>query len=460
MSPEFVLACLVVGVPLGAGSLGATAPKSAAARWSFPASAVTAILALGLLVRFLVTTPGTGEDAITLWRPLATPEAWNVAIAAAMSVATLAAALAARARLESTHDGPAMLLVLGSSIGLLFAGGSAWFAILVGMSYLGPAFSLRGAGRPIWPAVIEGGLVTGLVFASLGARSGLPLVFAGLVRSGALPFHLSSAHLQGSGGGSFAISAFSVLLGPVLVLRGMASGLPESGVAVAGAWAIGSTALAALLLLVRGDARRAIATLTTWFACLVDVAILDGGVLGRTAAVLLLIAGVLGLVGGGIAIGAAEARVGRLSLARHHGLHEHMPLIATLFLISGLALIGFPGLAGFSGVELLVESSLAAGPAAAVAVVVSLALAGVGILRIHLRTFTGARHETGIDIAGRPREHLATLILVASLLAVGLIPQFLLEAVHASVADPTVSAGAEGAIEPTSVQNILVMETP
>lgn len=460
MSPEFVLACLLVGVPLGTGALGAVAPKGAAARWSLPVSAVTAILALGLLLRFLVATPATGDEAATLWRPLATPEAWNVAIAAAISVATLAAGLAARARSESTDDGPAMLLVLGSSIGLLFAGGSAWFAILVGLSCLGPIVSLRGAGRPIWPAVLEGGIVTGLVLASLGARSGLPLVLAGLVRSGAVPFHLPSAHLQGRGGGSFAIAAVSVLLGPVLVLRGMASGLPESAVAVAGAWAIGSAALAALLLLVRGDARRAIATLAAWFACLVDVAILDGGVLGRSAAVLLLIAGVLGLAGVGIAIGAAESRVGRLSLARHHGLHEHMPLIAALFLISGLALIGFPGLAGFAGVELLVESSLAAGPAAAVAVVVSLALAGVGILRIHLRTFTGARHETGIDIAGRPREHLATLMLVASLLAVGLLPQFLLETVHASAADPAASASPEASIEPTSVQNLLVMETP
>ena len=38
-----------------------------------------------------------------------------------------------------------------------------------------------------------------------------------------------------------------------------------------------------------------------------------------------------------------------------HGLYEHTPGLAALFLVTGLASIGFPGTVGFVGAELLVD---------------------------------------------------------------------------------------------------------
>ncbi len=64
-----------------------------------------------------------------------------------------------------------------------------------------------------------------------------------------------------------------------------------------------------------------------------------------------------------------EARRGRLDLTTYHGGYDRMPLLATSFLVMGLACTGFPGTLGFVGQELLVGGAVDAFPVMGFAVV-------------------------------------------------------------------------------------------
>jgi hypothetical protein len=131
----------------------------------------------------------------------------------------------------------------------------------------------------------------------------------------------------------------------------------------------------------------------------------------------------LSLAGFGLTLRSIEARVGRLSLDQYHGLYGHIPSLAGLFLLTGLASIGFPGTAGFVGVELLVEGAVQVSPFVGIAIVVAAALNGLAVLHAYFRIFTGSRHVASIDLRIRFPERVAVLVLSAMLLGGGLYPQ-------------------------------------
>ena len=66
-----------------------------------------------------------------------------------------------------------------------------------------------------------------------------------------------------------------------------------------------------------------------------------------------------------------------------------MPTLASLFLLTGLASIGFPGTTGFIGTELLIEGAVDVYPYVGMAVVAAAALNGIAILQVYFRVFTG-----------------------------------------------------------------------
>ena len=104
------------------------------------------------------------------------------------------------------------------------------------------------------------------------------------------------------------------------------------------------------------------------------------------------------MAGFGLTLRRVEARTGRLSLDKFHGLYEHTPGLAALFLITGLASIGFPGTVGFIGAELLVDGAVQVYPLVGIAVVVAAALNGLAVLHVYFRVFTGTRHFASIDL--------------------------------------------------------------
>ena len=62
-----------------------------------------------------------------------------------------------------------------------------------------------------------------------------------------------------------------------------------------------------------------------------------------TGALCLWFSVIVSLGGFGLTLRALEARVGRLSLDKYHGLYDHSPTLAACFLLTGLGSVGFPG---------------------------------------------------------------------------------------------------------------------
>lgn len=131
----------------------------------------------------------------------------------------------------------------------------------------------------------------------------------------------------------------------------------------------------------------------------------------------------LSLAGFGLTLRAVESRFGRLSLAGFHGLHDHSPMLAACFLLTGLATVGFPGTLGFISTELLVDGAVEIHPAIGVAVVAAAALNGIAVVRAYLHLFTGARHASAIALGIGLRERIAVLTLAAAILGGGFFPQ-------------------------------------
>jgi NADH-quinone oxidoreductase subunit M len=185
-----------------------------------------------------------------------------------------------------------------------------------------------------------------------------------------------------------------------------------------------ATALyAAGMALVQQEARRFFGFLALSHASLVLVGLETINPVGLTGALCLWVSAGLSLTGFGLTLRSVESRTGKLLLDQFHGLYEHTPMLAILFLLTGLGSIGFPGTLGFIGTELLVEGAVRASPARGVAIVLAAALNSLALLHVYFRVFTGKRHPTAIDLRIRPPEQVAALILALLLLGGGLVPQ-------------------------------------
>lgn len=129
------------------------------------------------------------------------------------------------------------------------------------------------------------------------------------------------------------------------------------------------------------------------------------------------------MLGFGLALRSVEARTGRLTLTNFHGLYEHTPFLANMFLLTGLAAIGFPGTIGFIGMELLIEGAVEVYPMIGFAVVIAATLNGIAIVRAYFHIFTGTRHTASVSLGCRAAERVTILIVVLLIVGGGLLPQ-------------------------------------
>jgi NADH-quinone oxidoreductase subunit M len=197
------------------------------------------------------------------------------------------------------------------------------------------------------------------------------------------------------------------------------------------AWVLGGLAAAGLITAVYAAAMSLIQTSARRFYCfafLSHSALVMSGLdpasgISLTASLYLWLSVSLAFTGLGLAVRSLEARTGRLSLKEFQGFQSQTPLLAALFLVAGLAAVGFPGTVGFFGLDLLVEGASEGSPGAGVAIVAAAALNGIGILRAYSALFLGARHPGTVNLRCRPAERLAVLALVALVLGGSIYPQ-------------------------------------
>jgi NADH-quinone oxidoreductase subunit M len=308
-------------------------------------------------------------------------------------------------------------------------------ASLLGLSILPIWLELLGRKQPTRVFVIHmllyiGCLITGLVVLwkfSDGSTGPLVatvvLLMASLLRAGVLPVHLWQADLFERASFGSALLFITPMIGAYAVMRLV---LP-----IAPPWAMQSIAILSLITaiyaagmsLVQVSMRRFFSFLFLSQSSLVLAGLEISNTVGMTGALCVWLSASVSLGGLGLIMRVIEARIGRVSLDRYYGLYEHLPLLAALFLLTGLSSIGFPGTIGFIGMELLVEGTVEFYPLVGGLVVFAAALNGIAILRAYFRVFTGTRHVATISLSPRPAERFAAIALSIVVLGGGLWPQ-------------------------------------
>lgn len=251
----------------------------------------------------------------------------------------------------------------------------------------------------------------------------LLLTLAVLLRSGIAPVHCWMTDL-------FEHASFGTALLFVTPMVGV-YGVTRLVLPAAPSWVLQAISMASLLTavyaagmsLVQKEARRFMCYVFLSNSSLVLVGLETARPIGLTGALSLWLSLGLSLTGFGLVMRSVESRIGRVSLADYQGLYRHIPTLAGLFLLTGLASIGFPGTVGFVGLELLVEGTVQAFPMEGACVVIITALNGLAVMYAYLRIFTGKVHKASIDLCTLPAERISVLVLAALILGGGIYPQ-------------------------------------
>jgi NADH-quinone oxidoreductase subunit M len=136
-------------------------------------------------------------------------------------------------------------------------------------------------------------------------------------------------------------------------------------------------------------------------------------------------------------------RTGSTDIHSLGGAAQTMPLLASGFLICGLAGVGMPGTSSFPGEFMLILAALHSHTGAGLAALFGLAVAAAGFLALYREAFFGpvTRREVGEAEDLRPREWAVLIILIVLIGVIGLYPYPWLEIVR-----PAAEAWAAGVV--------------
>lgn len=249
------------------------------------------------------------------------------------------------------------------------------------------------------------------------------LTIATLLRSGVIPVHCWLTDLFENGSFGTALLFVTPMTGAYAVMRLVWPFVPSWAMQSIAILSVVTSVYAAGMALVQTDARRFFCYLFLSHSSLVLIGLEMVTPIGMTGALCVWLSVGLSLGGFGLILRSVESRIGRISLDRYHGLYEHMPLLASLFLLTGLASIGFPGTIGFVGMEMLIDGTVGVYPQTGMALVLAAALNGIAVTKAWFRIFTGTRHVATISLRARPAERFSSVVLSLLVLGGGLWPQ-------------------------------------
>jgi NADH-quinone oxidoreductase subunit M len=128
------------------------------------------------------------------------------------------------------------------------------------------------------------------------------------------------------------------------------------------------------------------------------------------------------------------SRRGSQRIADYGGVQKVAPMLAGLFLISGLAGLSLPGLSTFVSEFLVLVGTFSRYKVAAVFATAGIILAAIYILWMYQRTMNG---PTAPEVEGlpdlKPRELWAVVPLVALIIAMGVYPKPVLDVINPAV---------------------------
>ncbi len=273
-------------------------------------------------------------------------------------------------------------------------------------------------------------LITGwsLIDDTAGPKSGdwLPtilLTMAVLLRAGVVPVHCWMTDLFEHATFGTAILFVAPMTGAYAVMHLVLPFAPSWAMQSIAVLSLVTAVYAAGMATVQIDARRFFCYLFLSHASLVLSGLEIVTTIGLTGALCVWISVGISLGGFALTLRSVEARIGRVTLDRFNGMYEHTPTLAGLFLLTGLASIGFPGTIGFVGMELLIEGAVGVFPFVGLAVLLAATLNGIAIMRAYFRIFTGRRFQTLAVLRSLSSERFAVLVLTFLVIGGGLWPQ-------------------------------------
>jgi NADH-quinone oxidoreductase subunit M len=144
---------------------------------------------------------------------------------------------------------------------------------------------------------------------------------------------------------------------------------------------------------------------------------------GFTTAALFLVIGFLVLRGGG-----------SRRIADYGGVQKVAPVLAGIFLVAGLSSLALPGLSSFISEFLVLVGTFSRYPVAAVVATFGIVLAALYILLMYQRTMTGPVRE-GVEKFSdlKTREVIALSPLVAVIIALGFVPQPVMNVINPAI---------------------------
>ena len=254
----------------------------------------------------------------------------------------------------------------------------------------------------------------------------LCILLAVMIRKGIFPLHgwLPETFEHGRIGPAVLFTAPQV--GAYIVITLFLPQAPAGLVTMTALLALGTAVYGAIAAMTQPDARRAFGYLFISQSALVLAGLECVSVEGLTGALSLWLSSGIAFATLARCLAVLEARRGRLSLDRFNGGYERMPLLASSFLLTALAAVGFPGTLGFIGHELLVDGTVAQYPRTGFLVVVATALGGIALIRIYFALFCG-RLDPGARLGLRAREVVLFAFFSGLLLASGLAPRLIVD---------------------------------
>lgn len=325
--------------------------------------------------------------------------------------------------------------LIGESITLLtISTDTTWWMVLLLCAGVVPTwFELRsrGCSTRIY-AIHQSAFVVCLVLGGwLSERSSVPsmnlsvilLTLAVLIRSGAIPFHVWRVDLFQKATFGSAILLVSPMMGAYLCMRLVLPTEPDWALHAISMVSLATAVYASGMALVQNDGRRFYCYLFLSHSSLVLVGLELATPIGLAGGLSMWVSVGIALTSFGITMRCIEARIGRIDLSRYYGLYNHMPTMATFFLLTGLASVGFPCTIGFVAGELLTESVVDYSPWVACLVMLAVTLNSIAIMRAYFRIFTGTKHITSIPMRSQPEERFAIIVMTLLILGGGLYPQ-------------------------------------
>jgi NADH-quinone oxidoreductase subunit M len=288
------------------------------------------------------------------------------------------------------------------------------------------------------------------------------MVFFGFaVLAGLFPFHTwaPTGHVAAPTGASMLLAGVVMKLGAYGCLR-LAMPIFPAGFAFwqpAIAWlALAGIVYAGLVALVQDDCKFVIGYSS--------VSHMGFVLLGLAAANPRAVAGaVLQMFSHGVIAGLLFAVVGRMVYDRTHTrrledlrrlpLYRLLPFAATVFVVAGLASMGFPGFSGFPAELSILMGAWQASPVWAAVAAVGILVAAAFTLRVIQSTFFGSAGKSGLsaDSPATPSlppitwpERAGGLLLIGATVVVGLKPDIFLDWIVPSLQSPLFRAAIKG----------------